>query len=109
EILLSMNQLVRQEMKAELVIVLHPYNYFPDQRNPLKLAKNFQDFFSSLPMPVFDMGCFYNKKGMAFTDMAYDRVGHLTLLGHQKVTDALTEIIVGKSSAKECFLNLPKQ
>ncbi len=105
KILLAMRRFVEEQLHAKFVVLLYPSGYHPDPRAYLALSPEFKTFFSALNMNIYDLGCFYRREGLKYTDVAKDMSGHLTPQGHSEVAQVIKEIVSHRLSHPECLLS----
>lgn len=92
------------ELGAGFLVLLHPTAAVPEGRSPFEPAPPIRDFFGSLDMPVYDLGCHYEARQLNFEDIAIDPIGHLTQLGHTEVADVVESFVTGIGVRRECLL-----
>jgi hypothetical protein len=107
EVLQELNSFVTKEMNAELIVLLHPSAYYPDDWNPFALKPEIKTFFSQFPFAVYDLGCFYQANHFDPQKILWDRPGHLFYSGHFAVARWLDEYFRGTVHFPECLQSSP--
>jgi len=79
---------------ARLVVVSHPSRRsFPDPSSPLEHALGAR--LQASGIQFVPLARSYRERGLAFSDLAMDGVGHLSARGHRAAAEAIREVVAG--------------
>ena len=76
----------------------------PAGRSPWELDPAVREMFEAGGPEAYDLGCDYRATGTGYDEIAYDRVGHLTVDGHARVAEVLADYLSGEALRPECFI-----
>jgi len=106
-ILQEMNKFIKEKWNADFLILLHPFSYYPDGRDPLLLDESMVQYFGSMDMNIFDLGCFFKSRKLAFADIAYDRMGHLVSESEAMIAEWIGRYFQNSLTQEQCFVSRP--
>lgn len=96
-----MARTVEDRLRARFAVLVFPSNY-PPAENPLQMPEKVRAFFAGFDFPVEDLGCHAARRGMAYPDLAYDPLGHLTQRGKQLAAEVIATLPGDRGAASPC-------
>jgi len=99
-LLQRMARTVEDRLHARFAVVVFPSDF--SAINPLQMPEKVRAFFSGFEFPAEDLGCHVARRGLAFRDVAYDRVGHLTERGRQLAAEVISTLPGDPAAASPC-------
>jgi hypothetical protein len=100
-----MARTVEDRLQARFAVLVFPSNYPRPAANPLQMPEKVRAFFAGFDFPVEDLGCHAAQRGLAFRDVAYDPLGHLTQRGKRLAAEVISTLPGDPAAASQCRIN----